>query len=623
MAENSRQRRWRSERRRTSSKLGKRADVRTMAPRSALRVRLPRVTTLPLLRFFLLELSLAAVVADPRCSPDADFQAQLQLLKERDTASARLEAGLLETRELVDRCLDEQPLLRLLFNASRTTEGWGGLLGRSLLAWTRWVDRGRPLDEPLVSVRSLEALRIASESLSHLGHSVLRLATRLAVGIVCSAFATTATVAASTEKELLDLAADHSARLAEAMVLLSGLSAATGAGVAAELRAPSSSTLDPSAAFRGKWLPSLGTPAAILQAHGPINVLPAVSALHRHRGEPERAFLVVYDLARSIGTTNCQLQAHLFSYIQVELVDAAEHCLVKRGAAKASDFLGAGPGRLAGTFGGALDAGGSCPEGLDAEAAKVASTAAPAASASAPATATAAATTTAAGASALAGSETSAWPVPEYRFDSTCCRRYHVLTALLTELGADKRPLRMVEIGVRHGRTSVELLHRFPLLELTGVDPYEGNDGTATWVAGRLSAFGPRAKLVRAKSHEVALSEVVNGPLDLLFIDGDHRFEAVVRDMNRWEPLVRPGGVIAGHDMFNPVIDMHVAIRYLWRAQRADGKHLARSVPIHVAADYMFFWYKVGGDDGGSAQAAATAVAAALNRSRSAGALAS
>lgn len=38
------------------------------------------------------------------------------------------------------------------------------------------------------------------------------------------------------------------------------------------------------------------------------------------------------------------------------------------------------------------------------------------------------------------------------------------------------------------------------------------------------------------------------GQADLVFIDGDHRYEACRRDIEGYAPLVRPGGILAGHD---------------------------------------------------------------------------
>lgn len=36
--------------------------------------------------------------------------------------------------------------------------------------------------------------------------------------------------------------------------------------------------------------------------------------------------------------------------------------------------------------------------------------------------------------------------------------------------------------------------------------------------------------------------------LDFVFIDGDHRYECVLEDINAWLPKVKSGGVLAGHD---------------------------------------------------------------------------
>jgi len=37
-------------------------------------------------------------------------------------------------------------------------------------------------------------------------------------------------------------------------------------------------------------------------------------------------------------------------------------------------------------------------------------------------------------------------------------------------------------------------------------------------------------------------------PIDLLFIDGDHVYEAVKQDYQSWKPYVRPGGLLVFHD---------------------------------------------------------------------------
>jgi hypothetical protein len=41
------------------------------------------------------------------------------------------------------------------------------------------------------------------------------------------------------------------------------------------------------------------------------------------------------------------------------------------------------------------------------------------------------------------------------------------------------------------------------------------------------------------------------GSLDFVFVDGDHGYAAVKRDLTNWFPLVKAGGTLAGHDYIN------------------------------------------------------------------------
>lgn len=46
------------------------------------------------------------------------------------------------------------------------------------------------------------------------------------------------------------------------------------------------------------------------------------------------------------------------------------------------------------------------------------------------------------------------------------------------------------------------------------------------------------------------LVDQLNGtPIDVLFLDGDHTFEGVATDWDLYSPLVRPGGIVALHDI--------------------------------------------------------------------------
>jgi predicted O-methyltransferase YrrM len=57
----------------------------------------------------------------------------------------------------------------------------------------------------------------------------------------------------------------------------------------------------------------------------------------------------------------------------------------------------------------------------------------------------------------------------------------------------------------------------------------------------------------RGRSVDVAQRE---GPIscDMLFIDGDHHVDAVIADLRHWLPSLKPGGLLAMHDIDHPEV---------------------------------------------------------------------
>ena len=114
-----------------------------------------------------------------------------------------------------------------------------------------------------------------------------------------------------------------------------------------------------------------------------------------------------------------------------------------------------------------------------------------------------------------------------------------------------------VEIGAYSGEGTMVLAKYFK--EVLAVDPWlNGYD-----IQDVASQQCPM-KFVFAKFHENtkdlgnvnysqrksldALEIVEDGSLDLVYVDGDHRYEAVLADLKGWLPKLRAGGVMAGHD---------------------------------------------------------------------------
>jgi len=49
-------------------------------------------------------------------------------------------------------------------------------------------------------------------------------------------------------------------------------------------------------------------------------------------------------------------------------------------------------------------------------------------------------------------------------------------------------------------------------------------------------------------------------PIDMIFIDGSHNFEDVVKDIEKWVPHVKKGGIIAFHDYGNKAFGVTEAV---------------------------------------------------------------
>lgn len=78
--------------------------------------------------------------------------------------------------------------------------------------------------------------------------------------------------------------------------------------------------------------------------------------------------------------------------------------------------------------------------------------------------------------------------------------------------------------------------------------------GTCAAVYPTLARAGQQIRCLEADSHSpMALAEVkrwlAGETFDFLFIDGDHSYEGVKADYGTYGPLVRPGGIIAFHDI--------------------------------------------------------------------------
>ena len=133
---------------------------------------------------------------------------------------------------------------------------------------------------------------------------------------------------------------------------------------------------------------------------------------------------------------------------------------------------------------------------------------------------------------------------------------------LLEEL-APVSPETMLEIGTAKGGSLLAFTQLCaPDAHIVSVDlprgPFGG--GYPLWKVPLYKAFarsGQRLDLVRGDSHSAStfahVQSLLGGrKLDFLFIDGDHSYEGVRSDFETYKSLMRPGGIIALHDIVAP-----------------------------------------------------------------------
>lgn len=126
-------------------------------------------------------------------------------------------------------------------------------------------------------------------------------------------------------------------------------------------------------------------------------------------------------------------------------------------------------------------------------------------------------------------------------------------------------PGNAAELGIAEGRYSKEILEwpiKIPKLYLVdrwSCDPDQKGDGGAPqeWhdsnfekVDAMLQGFPGRYQVLRGDSDRMA-SFVPNKSLRFVYIDCDHSYDAVMRDIQAWYPKLVPSGLMAFHDYAN------------------------------------------------------------------------
>lgn len=142
------------------------------------------------------------------------------------------------------------------------------------------------------------------------------------------------------------------------------------------------------------------------------------------------------------------------------------------------------------------------------------------------------------------------------------------------------KPLSILEIGSLEGGTLYQWMkiaeHQVVSVDLPNVrfGAYIPEERFAEWF-GWAHRLNKKFEFIRANSHDSQTLERVKQvciqPIDFLFIDGDHTYEGAKADFEMYGPLVRPGGLMAFHDILVQAGWDDVGVHRLWAEIKANG----------------------------------------------------
>lgn len=152
--------------------------------------------------------------------------------------------------------------------------------------------------------------------------------------------------------------------------------------------------------------------------------------------------------------------------------------------------------------------------------------------------------------------------LPTYRLHETHGRcdlldsELRTLSSFMMWMQRVRSPARYLEVGIYGGGTIKFLMDHVPSIQCTGVDLFEDlqvinntHDGGNYTQADVQGFLGDSVRLIKGDSADVLPSLASTGEsFDLIFIDGNHTYEATRIDLQNSLALLAPGGFFALHN---------------------------------------------------------------------------
>lgn len=118
-------------------------------------------------------------------------------------------------------------------------------------------------------------------------------------------------------------------------------------------------------------------------------------------------------------------------------------------------------------------------------------------------------------------------------------------------------PVNIVEIGSYCGGSTVIIaqaaIKRNEAVNIIIIDPFESHGDRYRWdyeeaFDNNMEHFGLENNIEKIKDTSFNASKNWDREIDFIFIDGDHEYQSVVKDIKNFIPYVKKGGLFAFHD---------------------------------------------------------------------------
>ena len=157
-------------------------------------------------------------------------------------------------------------------------------------------------------------------------------------------------------------------------------------------------------------------------------------------------------------------------------------------------------------------------------------------------------------------------------------------------------PGRIVEIGSFQGRSTIVLaMGAADGVEVVAIDPHAGTDRGPREIDGytseadddhrrfdeNLTRAGVRDRVTHLRCFSGEALAEVEGPVDVLYIDGAHRYRPALADIRRWGARVADGGTMLIHDSFSSIGVTGAIVTTLMASARFEYVGRSRSLAIY------------------------------------------